>query len=82
MEKVSAKKILNAKYFRICFLDVNECETIPDLCQNGQCINTLGSYRCICNKGYKLDNSGLYCLGMFLLNVLLFYLFFLKTARR
>ncbi|XP_072384771.1 fibrillin-1-like [Diabrotica undecimpunctata] len=41
--------------------DVNECETIPDLCKNGECINTLGSYRCICNKGYRPDPSGLYC---------------------
>lgn len=47
------------------FSDVNECETIPDLCRNGQCINTLGSYRCICNKGYRPDPSGLYCLGKF-----------------
>lgn len=45
-------------------LDVNECETIPDLCRNGQCINTLGSYRCICHKGFKPDPSGLHCLGI------------------
>ncbi|KAJ8945200.1 hypothetical protein NQ318_013650 [Aromia moschata] len=44
--------------------DVNECETIPDLCNNGQCINTMGSYRCICNKGYRTDISGLYCLDI------------------
>ncbi|CAB3384639.1 Hypothetical predicted protein [Cloeon dipterum] len=37
--------------------DIDECSTLPDLCRNGQCVNTLGSYRCICNKGYKLDGS-------------------------
>ncbi|CAH1374115.1 unnamed protein product [Tenebrio molitor] len=44
--------------------DVNECETIPDLCRHGQCINTMGSYRCICNKGFKTGPSGLFCLDV------------------
>ncbi|KAB0800679.1 hypothetical protein PPYR_06418 [Photinus pyralis] len=41
--------------------DVDECTTIPDLCRNGRCINTLGSYRCMCHKGFKVDPSGIYC---------------------
>lgn len=36
---------------------------MPDLCRNGKCINTLGSYRCICDRGFKADKSELYCLG-------------------
>ena len=35
--------------------DIDECKTMPNLCENGQCINTLGSYRCICNRGFKPD---------------------------
>ncbi|XP_054288254.1 fibrillin-2-like [Macrosteles quadrilineatus] len=41
--------------------DIDECQTIPDLCRNGRCINTLGSYRCLCNKGYKPDHTGKHC---------------------
>ncbi|PSN36908.1 Fibrillin-2, partial [Blattella germanica] len=44
--------------------NIDECNTIPDLCRNGRCINTLGSYRCICNKGYKPDHSGTRCLDV------------------
>ncbi len=35
--------------------DIDECRTLPNLCENGQCINTLGSYRCICDRGFKPD---------------------------
>nr|CAD7423795.1 unnamed protein product [Timema monikensis] len=44
--------------------DIDECNTISDLCRNGRCINTLGSYRCICNKGYKPDGSGTRCIDL------------------
>lgn len=52
---------LRVRLFR--FSDINECETLPDLCTNGRCINTLGSYRCSCNKAYKVDRTGTHCNG-------------------
>jgi len=33
--------------------DINECELNYGECKNGKCVNTDGSYRCDCNKGYK-----------------------------
>lgn len=50
---------------KISLSDIDECRTIPDLCKNGLCINTLGSYRCVCNKGYKADKSGTQCVGKY-----------------
>ncbi|KAM7285257.1 putative fibrillin-1, partial [Ixodes scapularis] len=44
--------------------DVNECETLPHLCNNGRCINTQGSYRCLCNRGYKTDPTGTRCVDV------------------
>ena len=42
--------------------DFNECLMLgPDICDGGTCINTDGSYRCECPKGYKLDRSGKKC---------------------
>ena len=32
--------------------DVNECEINPDLCRNGECIDTRGSFRCRCFPGF------------------------------
>ena len=41
--------------------DIDECKTLPDLCENGMCVNTLGSYRCICDRGYKPDVTRTQC---------------------
>nr|XP_046247842.1 fibrillin-2b isoform X2 [Scatophagus argus] len=44
--------------------DINECQVLPDLCRNGQCINTIGSFRCHCNVGYKTDFTATSCVDM------------------
>lgn len=44
--------------------DINECNIYPDICKNGRCINTDGSFRCECPSGYKLDESRRECIGM------------------
>ncbi|XP_057697171.1 fibrillin-2b isoform X1 [Corythoichthys intestinalis] len=44
--------------------DINECQVMPDLCLNGQCINTIGSFRCHCNVGYKTDFTATSCTDM------------------
>ena len=28
------------------------------MCDNGQCVNTEGGFRCVCDPGYELDNTG------------------------
>ncbi|WAR00910.1 FBN1-like protein [Mya arenaria] len=43
--------------------DIDECRVLANVCQNGRCLNTMGSYRCICNNGYKPDTSGSQCIG-------------------
>ena len=41
-------------------LDIDECNEGTNLCDiNAKCINTNGSYECICNSGY--EGSGLTC---------------------
>lgn len=38
--------------------DINEC-SMPNKCQNGECVNTEGSYTCECNSGYSKSWRGL-----------------------
>ena len=43
-------------------VDENECAA-EDLCQNGQCVNVDGSFKCLCETGYTLSASGKQCQG-------------------
>lgn len=54
--------------------DINECQVLPDLCRNGQCVNTIGSFRCHCNVGYKTDFTATSCVGTAALFLFCFFL--------
>ena len=43
--------------------DIDECKVLPNLCKNGQCINSIGSFRCHCKLGYTADITGTACVG-------------------
>ncbi|XP_019223206.1 latent-transforming growth factor beta-binding protein 4 isoform X3 [Oreochromis niloticus] len=43
-------------------VDVNECLQ-PGLCENGICVNTRGSYSCVCRLGFILDASHGICIS-------------------
>uniref|UniRef100_A0A8B9LZJ9 Fibrillin 2 n=1 Tax=Astyanax mexicanus TaxID=7994 RepID=A0A8B9LZJ9_ASTMX len=62
-----------AKYKKLCphghgyatdGTDIDECKVIPDVCKNGRCINTMGSYRCHCNSGYTASIAGTACVDL------------------
>ncbi|XP_060929872.1 latent-transforming growth factor beta-binding protein 4 [Limanda limanda] len=43
-------------------VDVNECLR-PELCENGICVNTRGSYSCVCKVGFILDATHGICIS-------------------
>ena len=44
-------------------LDIDECAEGTDRCAQN-CHNTIGSYTCSCNAGYRLNVNGYDCDGM------------------
>ena len=44
-------------------VDVDECVEQQGLCPRpGTCKNTHGSFKCVCPRGYRLDESGTFCI--------------------
>ncbi|XP_041105908.1 latent-transforming growth factor beta-binding protein 1 isoform X6 [Polyodon spathula] len=44
--------------------DINECQ-LQGVCPNGNCLNTIGSYRCTCKAGYVPDPTFSTCVPAF-----------------
>ncbi|KAL1448928.1 hypothetical protein WDU94_000177 [Cyamophila willieti] len=40
----------------LCESDINECETVKDVCNYGICVNNNGSYQCFCRPGFAGDH--------------------------
>ena len=46
-----------------CVSDLDECSNGTHMCShNADCMNTMGSYRCVCKDGFAGD--GYYCSGV------------------
>lgn len=45
------------------YVDVNECAQSPSVCPVGECVNAVGSYRCVCPSGYRSSNQQTSCQG-------------------
>uniref|UniRef100_A0A4X2LSH4 Latent-transforming growth factor beta-binding protein 2 n=1 Tax=Vombatus ursinus TaxID=29139 RepID=A0A4X2LSH4_VOMUR len=44
------------------YTDADECAMFgSELCHNGQCLNTVPGYICLCNPGYRYDASHMVC---------------------
>ena len=55
--------LLTQNYLTIHSLEIDECASDTDNCDiNADCINTGGSFQCVCREGY--DGNGLVCTGV------------------
>lgn len=46
----------------LCVLDIDDCASVPGLCEGGKCINTIGAFVCECSEGFTLIESTMKCL--------------------
>ncbi|XP_008048410.1 fibrillin-3, partial [Carlito syrichta] len=44
--------------------DVDECHMLTHLCPHGECINSLGSFHCLCQAGYMPDATATTCMDV------------------
>ena len=43
-------------------LDIDECQQ-SGKCKNGRCVNELGNFRCVCDRGFTASADGKACVG-------------------
>lgn len=43
--------------------EIDECALMPQMCAHGRCINTPGSFQCVCDPGYIYENFSHQCIG-------------------
>ncbi len=58
----------------LLFLDIDECNPAlasPSCGVNGDCVNFIGSFTCICHTGYALQDDGVTCEGKYNLDYVL-----------
>lgn len=44
--------------------DLDECVANGRICNNGRCVNTEGSFHCVCNAGFEISADGKNCQGL------------------
>nr|XP_033775586.1 fibrillin-1 isoform X2 [Geotrypetes seraphini] len=42
-------------------IDIDECREIPGVCENGVCVNMVGSFKCECPSGFVYNDKLLIC---------------------
>lgn len=75
MEEIWAHPFFNVSWFCLPFLgvsDVDECGQ-DNVCLRGQCLNTDGSFLCLCEAGFKYNDEAADCEGKTKLWCLLIY---------
>lgn len=53
-------------YRAVCLFlpDLDECVANGRICNNGRCVNTVGSFHCVCNAGFDISVDGKNCQGL------------------
>uniref|UniRef100_A0A3Q2FTM8 Latent-transforming growth factor beta-binding protein 1-like n=1 Tax=Cyprinodon variegatus TaxID=28743 RepID=A0A3Q2FTM8_CYPVA len=62
IHQVMKKSCYHSRVHVLMCVDVNECHQ-PGLCENGLCVNTMGSYSCVCRLGFILDATHGICIS-------------------
>lgn len=43
--------------------DIDECQTLPNVCENGYCTNIEGGFQCDCFPGFRANYDSTKCIG-------------------